>query len=365
MRQDADLKKPIKYNHPTQGEITYDLPEYYKRYQEGNDKGRRSGKMIDIAKKIKQGKINRKPDGSKRECDICGKSQTLSNFFKSGNPLMPDGRIGICKTCIHDFFDFKNVIDFQYFLVLMYLPFLESQYLKVKDEKNPIGNYLSTIAMNQYANYEGAIMHRYIQYATETDDDPVKDMEESLSPQEWEQLTRKWGAGFKKQELIKLEMYCNRMEEDFPIDNAAQREYLHKAAITSVMMDRELSQGNANNFKNLLTAYDKIMQSAQFAESQRKNNQSTINSISALADRVEKKGFIPWEVHEDPDIVDKTEQNIFEWTRDLVLGEGELRDLVEGALKRIQEAETVDMSNTPERQSKTKTGGGGNDGDSN
>jgi len=340
------------YRTPEGEDKIYYIPEAYTKYKEGSRYSRRTGRLAEIHDKLLKAKmLERERQEQTRQCDVCKETKPLKkNFFKSRNPLMPGGRIGVCSKCLNELFDYEDPIDFQYILMYFYLPFLEDLYFKAMKEEYPLGKYLQNLGMNQYKNYEGVLLHRFLEYTTEIDNNPVESFKDSLSDEEKAILRVKWGDMFTEEERIKLEMFCNDMKADYDIGDAAIEDYLKKIAMISIMMERAIKEEEYVQFKNLNQAYDKLMQSAKFSENQKDTHRDNVNCFAVFVDHLETNGFMPTKIEEEADIVDQTEQNIFEWTRDLVLGETELRNQVESALKHLQKTQSEVMSNIPHRQ---------------
>ena len=97
--------------------------------------------------------------------------------------------------------------------------------------------------------------------------------------------------------------------------------------------------------------YDTLMKQGSFAASQNKVEESNfVDSIGELVAMCEEQGFIPRYYTEGPqDIVDKVILDMQHYTRELVVGELGLGNMIENAFKGIQrEKEMIEASGDEE-----------------
>ena len=70
-------------------------------------------------------------------------------------------------------------------------------------------------------------------------------------------------------------------------------------------MLKEPTDENIKSYKNLVSMFDNLSKSAQFAESQRGANDVGLGSFGQIFDAVEKHNWVPTYVPEDKDMYDK------------------------------------------------------------
>lgn len=89
----------------------------------------------------------------------------------------------------------------------------------------------------------------------------------------------------------------------------------------------------------MVRMYDSLMKSGKFTASQNKaENGEAVDSVGEIVAMCEKDGFIPrFYVDKPQDKVDRTIQDIQSYTRTLVTEEMNLGNLIEQAVKQIQE----------------------------
>jgi len=84
--------------------------------------------------------------------------------------------------------------------------------------------------------------------------------------------------------------------------------------------------------------YDALMKSGKFTAAQNKaENGDYIDSVSELVALCEKDGFIPRYYTDGPqDKVDRTIQDLQGYTRNLIMEEQNLGEMIEAAVRQIQ-----------------------------
>lgn len=273
------------------------------------------------------------------KCPICGKNERL---VMSNNPLVAP--VGI--SCVESKLDLKNLEHADFFCRTFNLPFHPTMWIKAieKDEKNIIENY---------TQYFLEINKDNLHYTTTTKDiwkEANKEWEKALTHAELldnikpikEDFMRRsrmtWGANFSFEELIKMESQFQNTISSFDVNNPMQMDAIRKAAITSVMIDRSMMQGDVKDLKDLSAAYAQFMKMAKIDELIESAQTDVIRTVADLANYLEEQGFnFKFYDNVERDIVDKTIDDLKEYLRTLVLESTGLEATLELIAKKYQE----------------------------
>ena len=118
-----------------------------------------------------------------------------------------------------------------------------------------------------------------------------------------------WVGSYTELELETLNNYYADLQTDYKIITVNHKDYAKKIAKASLAMDRAfesmLKDGNDSLYKSARDTFDKLSQSAKFAENQRGLNDVSLGSYGVMADRVENNTWIPDYEPEDKDTYDK------------------------------------------------------------
>lgn len=118
-----------------------------------------------------------------------------------------------------------------------------------------------------------------------------------------------WVGSYTENELETLNNYYSDLQTDYKIVTVNHKDYAKKIAKASLAMDRAfqdmLETGNDSLYKSARDTFDKLSQSAKFAENQRGLNDVSLGSYGVMADRVENNTWIPEYEPEDKDMYDK------------------------------------------------------------
>lgn len=151
-------------------------------------------------------------------------------------------------------------------------------------------------------------------------------------------LRVKWGKTYKPDEWIWLEKFYNEMIESYDIQSAGHLDTLKMICKTSLKSNQLLDIGDVDGAQKMIKMYDMLMKSGKFQAVQNKTESgNAVDSISELVMLCEKDGFFPRYYTDGPqDKVDRTLQDLQNYTRQLVMEEMNLGNLIESAVKQIQ-----------------------------
>lgn len=309
----------------------------------------------------------------KKTCIQCNKELSENLFFMNKNKE----RIEICRECMlkkYDMNDQDSVMELcKYFDV----PFLKYKWIgyKAKYPNDVIfGKYLATMKLRQTKDltYKDSDMSEQnpnkvlelpdeaeIEQLMEAEDNKEKKhkkTEEELksdekkadeefkkqvefSLEEIEYLKKKWGKGYTLDQYISLERFWIEMNDSYDIITATHKDYSKKICKLSLQLDIAFRAGDINEQNSIVNQYDKMMKSANFTESQKKDKYyQGITSIGEIIGVLEKKGFIPqFYVTKPNDRADEVMDLLNESMRQLVYGEEGLTNLIDSSVEKMKE----------------------------
>ena len=164
------------------------------------------------------------------------------------------------------------------------------------------------------------------------------DLTNQLTDEDKLMLRVKWGKTYKPDEWIQLEKLYNEMMESYDIQSAGHIDTLKMICKTSLKANQLLDIGDVDGAQKMVKMYDMLMKSGKFTAAQNKTESgNVVDSISELVALCEKDGFFPRYYTDGPkDKVDRTLQDLQNYTRQLVTEEMNLGSLIESAVKQIQ-----------------------------
>ena len=171
---------------------------------------------------------------------------------------------------------------------------------------------------------------------------PVQEEDDTVVAQLTEEdklmLRVKWGKTYKPEEWVQLEKLYNEMMESYDIQSAGHIDTLKMICKTSLKANQLLDIGDVDGAQKMVKMYDMLMKSGKFTAAQNKTESgNVVDSISELVMLCEKDGFFPRYYTDGPqDKVDRTLQDLQNYTRQLVTEEMNLGSLIETAVKQIQ-----------------------------
>ncbi len=170
------------------------------------------------------------------------------------------------------------------------------------------------------------------------DFDPGVEAEAALTKEDKEFLVRKWGRTYTIPECIKLEKLYNEMMSSYDIRTASHIDYLLKICRISLKIDQALEVNDIDGFQKMSRVYDLLMKSAKFTAAQNKDAASDYtDSIGMIVSRIEEEqGFVPRYHSERQDVVDATLADMNKFTRDLIMSELNLGNMIEVYLQKMQ-----------------------------
>lgn len=326
-------------------------------------------------------------------CKKCGKTMDDKQFYTSKNleKYPPDGKMDICKKCLTMHVDNWDPETYKWILQEIDVPYIKEEWngLLEKYGKDPkkvtgltiIGRYLSKMKLKQWNKYTWAdtetlekdsidkkVLNMKAQGFTEDEiqeqlsidrtppkpkeledvqapvgtpeyEDPEEDDDfgDQLTEEDKLVLRLKWGRGYSWEERVRMEQLYNDMMSSYDIQGAGHKDTLIMVCKASLKANQLIDAGDIDGFQKMQKAYDSLMKSGKFTAAQNKGESGEfVDSIGELVALCEKEGFIPRYYTEGPqDKVDRTLQDLQQYTHTLVTEEMNLGNMIEASLREI------------------------------
>ena len=164
------------------------------------------------------------------------------------------------------------------------------------------------------------------------------DFVDDLTEEDRTYLRLKWGKTYKPEEWIRLEQLYEEMMNSYDVQGAGHIDTLKLVCKTSLKANQLIDIGDVEGFQKMSKVYDSLMKSGKFTAAQNKAESGEfVDSIGELVALCEKEGFIPrYYIDEPNDKVDRTLQDLQNYTRDLINEETNLSSMIEHALREIE-----------------------------
>lgn len=326
-------------------------------------------------------------------CKKCGKTMDDTQFYTSKNleKYPPDGKMDICKKCLTMHIDNWDPETYKWILQEIDVPYIKEEWngLLEKYGKDPkkvtgltiIGRYLSKMKLRQWNKYTWAdtetlkkdsidkkVLNMKAQGFTEDEiqeqlsidrtppkpkeledvqapvgtpeyEDPEEDDDfgDQLTEEDKLVLRLKWGRGYSWEERVRMEQLYNDMMSSYDIQGAGHKDTLIMVCKASLKANQLIDAGDIDGFQKMQKAYDSLMKSGKFTAAQNKGESGEfVDSIGELVALCEREGFIPRYYTEGPqDKVDRTLQDLQQYTHTLVTEEMNLGNMIEASLREI------------------------------
>lgn len=326
-------------------------------------------------------------------CKKCGKTMDDTQFYTSKNleKYPPDGKMDICKKCLTMHVDNWDPETYKWILQEVDVPYIKEEWngLLEKYGKDPkkvtgltiIGRYLSKMKLKQWNKYTWAdtetlekdsidkkVLNMKAQGFTEDEiqeqlsidrtppkpkeledvqapvgtpeyEDPEEDDDfgDQLTEEDKLVLRLKWGRGYSWEERVRMEQLYNDMMSSYDIQGAGHKDTLIMVCKASLKANQLINAGDIDGFQKMQKAYDSLMKSGKFTAAQNKGESGEfVDSIGELVALCEREGFIPRYYTEGPqDKVDRTLQDLQQYTHTLVTEEMNLGNMIEASLREI------------------------------
>lgn len=328
-------------------------------------------------------------------CTKCGQTLQDKQFFKTRNlEKFPKGLLNQCKKCITMHIDNWDPSTFLFIIEDLDMPWLPDTWNQLLQKEiaegttitgsTIIGKYIRSMHLGQWKNLRWADSERI---AEERKQEKITDMKASgmteeeiaeqlamdrkperpapdtsiaadpdnsstlvepyevrdeyydlLTDEDKAMLLLKWGKGYSCGEWVRLEQLYSDMMASYDIQGAGMKDTLVMICKASLKANQCIDAGMIDEFQKMSKVYNDLMKSAKLTAAQLKaDDADEVDSVGELVALCEAEGFIPRYYVDGPkDHVDRTLQDMQQYTRTLVTEELGLGNLIEAAVKDIQ-----------------------------
>lgn len=331
-------------------------------------------------------------------CRICGRTRPAYEFY-----ARKDGSrepITACKDCCAAGLDLTRPETFMWVLEELDVPFIASRFYKTFDDKMrkdgpgysrkaALGIYIRTITklnMRPYGfkdsemltakygapsfdeeeargrvargelsqgEYEALVAVR----ATSPEDGAAFRQEEarragrvaddevegSLTVEDRQYLSNKWGASYSAREWLKMEDLYTRYAAEYDL-SVDREETLRKVCKTSLKLDQALDDGDVSGYKALSQVLDSLRKSGKFTEVQnREDRTGLVSSVGQLVLLCEQEGgvieHLPPADEYPRDKIDLTINDYKQYAVSLLKNEPNISGLIEAYVNKLDDAQ--------------------------
>lgn len=207
----------------------------------------------------------------------------------------------------------------------------------IKDEVLINGKTIPTAESAAPANDD------YFAQQSGAEDDAFND---DLTDEDRRYLRLKWGKSYRPEEWVQLEQMYNDMMESYDIQTAGHIDTLKKVCKTSLKADQLLDLGDVDGAQKMVKMYEALMKAGKFTAAQNKTEtDEVVDSVGELVLMCERDGFIPkYYIDQPNDKADRVLMDMQQYTHDLVTEELGLGNLIENAIKQLQDQREEEKS---------------------
>lgn len=185
--------------------------------------------------------------------------------------------------------------------------------------------------------YEDGQEDTFVQSPAQTTEEEAFDL--GLTEEDIRYLRLKWGKMYRPEEWVTLEQLYVDMMNSYDIQAAGDINTLKLACKSSLKANQLLDLGDIDGAQKASKMYEAQMKAGKWTAAQNKTDENElVDSIGELVAICEKDGFIPAYYVDGPkDKVDRVIQDMQIYTRELVTNELGLGNMIENALKAIED----------------------------
>ncbi len=261
---------------------------------------------------------------STKRCPKCGK---LGIVVNSNNPLSP----GICTDCLKELVPWDDLKAANNFCRTYNIPFNPDKWIRIaKSERDNVFITYVSVVMEEYRsdpNYKeekdnsnlwekvNEIWNRNLEF------EEILVEIESVK-EDWLKIqSSKWGPQYEFSEYLRLEEITNSTIRSTGTTNPLTIDNIRKLAITSIMIDRMIREGEVKAAAEYSKMYQTFIKSGGFEELiDVSSDVDVISNVADLCNYLEEKDF-KFDFYDkvQRDVVDKTIEDLKNWTRKFVL----------------------------------------------
>lgn len=292
----------------------------------------------------------------KKICSMCGTSRTITNFYKSYSPLdKSDERLRVCKKCLKEKFDYKNIESIKSMLRMIDKPFNIHLWESANTKSDVIGEYFKLINAKDFRfdTWENSI------FSIEEKDNSIE-LPQTLSvhlndTKLLEELKEIYGHGYPDEEYILFEKKFNNLKPSFQLPTTMHVEYLREYCVNKVKETIAKSQGDFKQAKEWAAMAKESAEAGKLKPSQMSKSDLSqgLDGFGQLARMVEEHQdiipLLPKFVRQPKDDVDVTLWLYINYIRDLQgLPPAEYEDIYKFYDDRVKEYAERKLDNASE-----------------
>jgi hypothetical protein len=277
-----------------------------------------------------------------KTCEQCGASLAKDAYFHTKSPFYKDGVLNLCKNCVVALLK-QHPDDLVFADKLCQwadIPFNPSEWIQLYDtnKENTFSVYYNLYQSDTRTDINWLDYNEKWKQAKERGElDNVLDF---FSAEKFKELQLKWGFNYDQEQINYLEQLLQGMMQTQNINGTLQMDQAIKLCKISLIIDEKIRAGE--EFKDLLTNYDKLVKIADFTPKNVKNA-NDFDSAGEIFAYLEKTGWInKYYDGVDRDIVDKTMKNVQGWMRHLYVNETGIPEDIQRRVEALKTAKELE-----------------------
>lgn len=273
--------------------------------------------------------VEEKEEKVKIKCQgKCGRELTEGNFYQSKSPFFPNGKVNICKKCLKEMVDLKDINTVYSVMQMLDIPFYYDIWEKCLESNNPLGGYIrqANSGINQFsgARWKDSIFNS-------SGSNIEKDYEKSkkknnISEEELDKLKDKFGYGYPDEEYYLYEKKYNELRPSFLLPTTMHEECLREYCIDKVKESLAKAKGDFKEAKEWSTMAKEQASSGKLNPSQMSKSDLTggLDTFGQMSRMVEQSELgelmrvLPSFMEKPKDRVDITLWLYINYIRDLL-----------------------------------------------
>lgn len=281
---------------------------------------------------------------SSKVCTKCGRYRSAGHFPFTRSTFFADGRIPICDDCIKKYLIESN---FEWAAVdklcqMADIPFVPTEFERLH-EMNGDDVFPRYALIFQDKEYESFGWDDYFkEFKRLRDTDQIEQELPELREEYYKKLRKRWGGNYDEEALDYLENLLNGLLATQNVNGDLQMDQAKKVCKISYEIDCRIRDGS--DFDKILTAYDKLVKTAEFTPKNVKNL-NDFDTIGELVKWMEKRGWKnQYYDGVAKDVVDETIQNIQVFNRRLYVNESGIGEEISRRLEALKDTDLQEKS---------------------
>lgn len=275
-------------------------------------------------------------------CESCKESLPNNSFFETKSPFYPEKVLNICRDCVSKMLrNHPNDLKFADKLCQWAdIPFNPTEWIGLYEvnKENTFNVYHNLYSADERVDIPWVEYNdKWVEAQKHGN---LEDKLDFFSAEKLRQLQQKWGPNYDEEEINYLEQLLVGMFQTQNINGKLQMDQAIKLCKVSLIIDQKIRAGE--DFKDLLTNYDKLVKIADFTPKNVKNA-NDFDSAGEICAYLEKTGWVnKFYDNVDRDIVDKTMKNIQGWIRHLYVNETGIADDIQNRIEALKAAKELE-----------------------